>query len=131
VEYNETADQDADVQLAENLRLMVTEGGAGNFVVAAIGARYVQFRAACGDTQVHWEAVSDNFLSDEMTLAAWEIERLREWSFTEDEEWNFWRLYDAPDEASLLNLARYSLQLLAPATDLTGQTDVEIRLVLE
>ena len=68
--------------LISTIEQTIYYGGSGNFVKINLGDYYLQLAAARGDYDISCEAVSNNYLGEEIALSATQIEELIQLSWT-------------------------------------------------
>ena len=126
--------QDDEEPLVHNLSQLITEGGDGNFLIVSVGNVYIQFAGSRGATSVDCEAVSNQFLPEELQLTEHALSQLRGLGFEVPVEapvkpsWrNLWgllavttppppnysRTFDAADEPAVREIARTTLSILS------------------
>jgi|GEM_PF-260012 len=124
--------EDNEDALVYNLRRLLTEGGAGNYLVASVGDVYVQFSASRGEQQIYCEAVSNQFLPRNLQLSEDKISQLRGLGFEIGRDSpNFSRTCYIVDSQELREIARTALSILSDVYGIPPSSMIQFELNLE
>jgi hypothetical protein len=100
-------------ELIRQLRRILTEGGSGNFLIAAAGHAFVQFAAERGSPHLHMEVTANASLPPQRRLDADALRRLERMGFLMREgSAHYSRAVEVEDEATLAHLAHQTVMIL-------------------
>lgn len=122
----------AEQRLAHNLKRLITEGQTLNYLVVSVGDVYVQLAGSRGEHSLYWEAVSNEFLPEELQLRQEAISQLKELGFQEPGpgRFNFHRTCDVSDEEALAEVAQEILSVLSGVYRCPAGSEIELDLCL-
>ena len=124
---------DAGEEIYSGLLDPMSEGGPGNFMVVSAGDIYVQFAGNPGNTHIHCESISNEYLPKKSKMSKKDIETLKSFGFVlgGDQIENFSRSYEIPTEDQARELADLTVRILKEVYGVAAAADVQIELSLE
>jgi len=124
--------QDAEAAIQSGLLKLTSDGGSGNFMIVSAGDIYVQYAGNRGSTQIHCEAVGNDYLSQQRRLSPEKVDELEKLRFDiQDEPANFVREFEVVTEEHAREVARLTLGILERIYGCARTSPVEIDLTLE
>lgn len=120
--------------ITQALEEILDEGGEQNFLIINLGRDYyIQFAGQKGGDKLHCEAVSNNFLSDEIKLSESQIAALQAmgWENPSYEMSNFTLTLPAiyiADRDQLLSLIQRTADIYGVHIDEVGEDDLSVNL---
>ena len=124
---------DAEEEISTSLLALTSEGGPGSFLVISSGEVYVQFAGNVGNQRLRCEAISNQYLSDNLKIPPAALDRLKSLGFVlgGDPIESFSRTYDLPTDDYARGLAQLTLRILAEVYGVAPTAEVEMHLSLE
>jgi hypothetical protein len=124
---------DAEEEISTSLLALTSEGGPGSFFVISSGEIYVQFAGNVGNQRLRCEAISNQYLSDNLKIPPAALDRLKSLGFVlgGDPIESFSRTYDLPTDDYARGLAQLTLRILAEVYGVAPTAEVEMHLSLE
>jgi len=127
-----TSWQGAEAVIEQNLQMLTTEGGSGDFMIVSVGDVYVQFGCSRGNSQVQCEAVGNDYLSPQHWLPLDKIAELEKLYFElQLEPANFARTFEVACDEQARELARLALGILEGIYGCPQTSLVNVELTLE
>jgi hypothetical protein len=124
--------QDAEAVIALDLKKLRTDGGSGNFMIVSADDIYVQFACSRGSSQIHCEAVGNDYLDRQHRLPPEKVDELEKLHFDlQDEPANFVREFEVASEEHARELARLGLDILERIYGCARTSRINIELTLE
>ena len=118
--------------IVNSLRHIQTEGGIGNFVVFIADANknyFIQFAGEAGSSELHAEAVSNNFLSPEFRLSERQVIQLQSMGWTPPDEVNFYREWQAKTDEDRLVIAQETMDSFVKVYGLNPNQPLTVEMV--
>jgi hypothetical protein len=124
---------DAEEEISSSLLSLTSEGGPGSFLVVSSGEIYVQFAGNVGNQRLRCEAISNQYLSDDLKLTSAGLDKLKDLGFIlgGDPIENFSRTYDLPIDDYANGLAHLVLRILIEVYGVAPTAEVDVHLSLE
>jgi type III secretion system-like peptide-binding chaperone len=124
--------QEAEGEIARGLQELTAAGGDSNFMIISAGDFYVQFSGSRGSSQVHGEAVSNDYLKSKHRLPPEKIDELEKLHFDlVDSPGNFTRDFEVANSDQASDVARLALDILEKIYGCPRTSPIEIELTLE
>jgi hypothetical protein len=120
-------------EVIKNLKRLIAQGGQGNFLILSFKDAYMQFAGVKGETQIHCETVSNNFLSKASKLNNDQIEKLVALGFSmpDNKTSNFVMPYDLNSETDFEQLSQIVWSVFFDVHKFPESTKLSFKINLE